>query len=362
MNSKRFAFAGAALATFLVLAAPAPAEAQNESAPALDEETARLILEDLGSEDFNDRESASESLATLPLSPEEIVAAMPQDLDLSPEQWERLDAALSKRFRESPRAGLGVSMAAGGEGIRLNTVMDQFPASDVLEPNDLVVAVDGRSVIGSGTLVFQSTILSHDPGETMQMTIIRGAEEMTLRVPLGSFSQLNQARAQSPSSTVLDEAWRIRRGRLGLTPPEPETIKVEAASDVWPADQWRDRQLTGPMVLAGGQAFSSPQNFWGNVRVAALLKDAPKQIRARVQIGDNVQRLNAQPDAERRRTLLVRKAQMYMAQIRMTEQRLRADDITREERIKRLAEKRAYQRELDLVQLQLARMGEEGGD
>jgi hypothetical protein len=156
-----------------------------------------------------------------------------------------------------------------------------FPAHDtgVLRLDDIIVTADGVDLAGfsnrivrNGNMItsvqrirLREVIISRDPGEHIELTIIRplpqqpeeprpdraiqpqipnlpgvnlvvegpnrNAERLEIRVPLGSFELLSRTQPVTPAE--LDAAWRLRARRLGI----PD-IDTEALAPRLPPNQW----------------------------------------------------------------------------------------------------------------------------
>ncbi len=99
----------------------------------------------------------------------------------------RIDALRASATGEPLREGfLGVTIeerADGGAGARIASVSPDSPAAEGgLEAGDVVIAVDGRPVGGQGALIAE--IRSGGPGTVLELTVLRGAETLQLRVTL----------------------------------------------------------------------------------------------------------------------------------------------------------------------------------
>jgi PDZ domain-containing protein len=94
----------------------------------------------------------------------------------------------------------GYDVKITGQGAEVQDVQETSKARDILQPKDVIVAVDGQPVSTSTDLI--ALIQAHRPGETAQMTVKRGDQSLTLTVPLG----------ESP-----DEPGRARIGIAVLT-------------------------------------------------------------------------------------------------------------------------------------------------
>ena len=72
-----------------------------------------------------------------------------------------------------------------GNGAEIEEVLDDTPAQAAgLEAGDVVVAVDGDRVTDGIALIV--AIRSHQPGETVEFTLLRDGDERSLEITLGS--------------------------------------------------------------------------------------------------------------------------------------------------------------------------------
>jgi len=207
--------------------------------PALGAERAPIpeLVTELGSELLSERENASRELLE---RADELSRAVGREIDpssLTPEQRARVLATLRQRFILSPRAGLGVSFREPPvedlltDGVRIESVVAGFPAADLLVPGDLVIEAEGQPLRdrprGLGDATFRHAILSLDPGEPINVRLIRNGEEMALTIPTRSYADLNQGVGQ-PDTRWTDGAWRLRAQRLGLEQFEIERLPLDA--------------------------------------------------------------------------------------------------------------------------------------
>jgi len=91
-------------------------------------------------------------------------------------------------------AFLGVTLAAGDvdtegqAGALVESVVEESAAASAgIETGDVIIALDGVPVLGSADL--QAQVRSHQPGETVDILLIRGGEETTIQVTLGVNTQ-----------------------------------------------------------------------------------------------------------------------------------------------------------------------------
>jgi putative serine protease PepD len=72
-----------------------------------------------------------------------------------------------------------------GSGAEIDEVIDGTPAEDAgLEKGDVVVALEGQKVTDGIALIV--SIRSHQPGETLTFTVLRGGDEQDIKVTLDS--------------------------------------------------------------------------------------------------------------------------------------------------------------------------------
>ena len=73
----------------------------------------------------------------------------------------------------------------GTPGAQLLVIEDGSPADDAgLEPGDVVTAIDGEPVVSSGAMAAE--VRSRQPGDTVDLTVLRDGEETTVEVELGA--------------------------------------------------------------------------------------------------------------------------------------------------------------------------------
>lgn len=153
--------------------------------------------------------------------------------DLSPEARLRLKIAARELFGQTTKAGLGVGFGAVRDGgVEIGTVVadvDRFPAAGMLVPMDLIVGAEGKPLTTSEEL--RAMILSHEPGETLNLMVRRGERVLDLDLPLGSYEFLKGAAPISPR--VADRAIEIRWARRGISIPASNIAGSEISVDDW---------------------------------------------------------------------------------------------------------------------------------
>ncbi|MFT4621780.1 MAG: serine protease Do [Myxococcota bacterium] len=130
-----------------------------------------------------------------------------------------------------------------GPGAVIGTVFAGTPADrGGLRAGDVVVAVDDAAIAGPSDLI--AAIGGHRPGETVRLTVLRGARERTVSVQLGERPSDEEPPEPVPPTLGLD---------LRLVDGE---VVVRAIADGTPA---ADRLEPGDVVLEiGGKAITSP--------------------------------------------------------------------------------------------------------
>lgn len=209
------------------------------------------LVQELDSEDASTRELATQILASDPrLSLRDLERHLAAQ-DLTREQRRRLLGAAFERFRPpNPRGALGVSFEplAREAGVRIATVVPTFPSAAVLKPGDRVVSFDGIAIRDQQHAV--AIIVSRDPGDQIEVAIVRDGEAMTLGVPLGRRDLLDNP--VPVSGPMLSDAWAVR-SRGYTTEPEPVVIDTGLAPGAW-LDSATPVLHPGPVVIAGGEA------------------------------------------------------------------------------------------------------------
>ncbi len=110
------------------------------------------------------------------ISPDEYREANRQSMDDSK------DTAIAVALRY-----LGYEITDAGEGVLVTSVLEGTPADGVLEPDDVIVAVDGVPVFISSDGV--NAITANEIGDTIGLTVERGDETLDLQVTLIEHTQ-----------------------------------------------------------------------------------------------------------------------------------------------------------------------------
>lgn len=209
----------------------------------------RAAIEALDAPSWDERERATRALLDARLELDDLYAAL-ADPGLSPERRQRLLGVTIERIVNSPRGALGVRMDIGrddGLGVRITATIPGMPAAAHLEPDDLIVAIDGRAVNDREDLI--RTVQGKAPGDPVQVEALRpGRDErgkflvgadgqpVTRRIevtfPLGSTRELERSGDQG--NTLFSDpisAERVELARLVRTRWAPRPGRVRLPSD-----------------------------------------------------------------------------------------------------------------------------------
>ncbi len=350
---------GVALALMALLAAPAAAQDEVDAAPtattAVSSLTLLELLDRLDSPDLRTRETATLELSARgaeigrELSDEQIRA-------LTPEQRARLTTILRQRFFATTRAGLGVSFRplieeGAAAGVRIDLVVDGFPASEFLQPGDVIVEIDGESLVDAGEVradtPLRHAILSHDPGDVLDMVVRRGEEELELTVPTGSFEDLRNA--QTPNARLLQGAWEWRMERLGLVEEGVIGLSADQLRE-WKTGAQARRDI--PDIAPGGRGGALLAAERSVPRLAKVADSDQKLERRRLAVTSQLRQIERrlleqqQELAQTRRDLQgalagSKEAQRLRAAIQSLEQQSSSDRTQRKRLMAMLAEMRS---------------------
>lgn len=229
------------------------------------------LVSQLASDDWSARQAADVELRLAEPMGIAILEPFLASPDLTPEQRARLLGIARERFPFESHAGLGVSFsdfrqfgAVRAAPVLIRDTVPGFDAALKLRPGDGIVAVTGRML--RDTEDMRAAIISHSPGELMQLSVIRAGLRMEIEVALGDLAALNNG--QRPDESTLNRALDLRLERLaadGLARPAPVldglTIEGWARAMVGPIH----RSISLPDVdgslgglLVGGEARGGP--------------------------------------------------------------------------------------------------------
>ncbi len=178
----------------------------------------------LESPDISLREIATQPLRDNPAVTLEVIERLLRDeagRALSPEQRLRLETVGQEKFVSRPRGAMGVQFGQfdeGGEGVVVAMTIRGFQSAELLQPGDTILMMDKTPVNMIDDA--RAAIISHEPGEVVEVQIKRRGEPMTVSLRLGSFAALSNAARLD--ETTMARAWEMRRARLdpaGSSPP-----------------------------------------------------------------------------------------------------------------------------------------------
>ena len=214
-------------AAFSIALCSASATAQSEH-----DATVRALVDKLDSDDYAQRKIATSSLSSMEGFDRAALAEVLAGGELSFEQRERLEGIALTMFQREPRAGLGVQFDLEREvmGAGISRALEGFDAARVLQPLDVVVAVDGQRIGGPNDLRF--AIISRAPGETLPLTIVRDGEQLEVAPVLGAYNNLGNAAPLRITDLLI--AWRMWLDRLGMTDSGEQAIEARTDTrSVW---------------------------------------------------------------------------------------------------------------------------------
>ncbi len=198
----------------------------------------RIAATRLSADDFEQREQGEQELRESEGVTVDGLLGLLAETPLSPESHRRVARAAFELFRSTPRAGMGVEFDipnTQSRGVPIKRPIPNFPAFELLQPGDVILSVDGAALTNSEHL--GAIIVSHDPGDVLEIELERSGETLVLDVPLGSFSALGQRSRVDIGR--LDAAFAQRRMRLGV---DDRLVAGELGSNLT-LDDWAAAEL-----------------------------------------------------------------------------------------------------------------------
>lgn len=280
--------------------------ARVEVKPVSKEQLTKLVQR-LGSDDWATREAASRELSsssiTLPL-----IEEMLRTQDLSSEQKQRLQAAGFSSFMQSDRGALGVSFDARQmpDGIGIGRCEPGFHSSEVLRAGDVIRAIDGHAV--NDVWNVRPNIITKDPGETVELDVLRDGELLQVTLKLGSFRMLRGNAGIDASTMQLAWDKRLERVRgeaarglvrvpaltAGQEAGEPVMVSYRGGGDVLTDENEVEVKEGEVMALAGGRhgrvSRSALEYFRQSPENAEEFDAIVKQLQNQLQLWETQQR------------------------------------------------------------------------
>jgi PDZ domain-containing protein len=120
---------------------------------------------------------------------------------------------------------LGLKFPAREGGVRVGAINSDSRARGILEPNDVVVAADGRKVATSLDLF--KVLSAHRPGDVVRLGVLRGAKRLSFRIktisdslnpkrPLIGFAPIEVVKARLPFPVRFDLGRDVGGPSAGL--------------------------------------------------------------------------------------------------------------------------------------------------
>lgn len=328
------------------------------------------LVAQLNSPDLSVRELATTVLgkdARVSLAGIESAMASPS---LTPEQRARLETASWTRFLNGPRGALGVSFdqsqGRNTDGVPIMATIEGFEANEILQPGDVIHAMDGVRVFDFPDS--RRMILSHNPGETITLQIMRKGEPLLLKCKLGNFADLDardarmnqrgarnfgvpQPRIHDPQ--LLRESWQARRDRIF------ESARIEQR----PIDPGISAGYLGSLTLDSTTRAEARANEFNDHLDQSVPSIRPGGLARSIEASalEGFGRLQSHLDPNSAMARLKSEIEVVMQQMKIYDAKRKEADLPAEQR--RQYEQLYLQRhirlkELQLRQKELARVGE----
>lgn len=143
------------------------------------------------------------------------------------------------------------------QGAYVAEVVSGSPADEAgIEKGDIIVAMDGEEITSADGMVL--AVRSHDIGDTVTVTVVRGNETKDLTVTLGSDETLRAQREQENSSTTNGLNGTTENG-TGLNGTGTNgTGTTENELERWIEERMQQRQnSTGAYTTGNGASYST---------------------------------------------------------------------------------------------------------
>ncbi|MDQ3898787.1 MAG: PDZ domain-containing protein [Actinomycetota bacterium] len=187
-----------------------------------------------------------------------------------PDQFERMnvEAMADSKTTAQVLALRQLGFTDLGAGAEVVEVQAGLPASGVLEPDDVITAIDGKQVATSSDAV--SAIRARAPGDTLHMTVKRGD-----RAPFDAQAVLGHG----------DEGKALLGVRLSTKVKLPFEIKIDSGRVVGPsaglAYSLELLDLLTPGELTGGSSVAATGELQADGRIGAIGGVAQKTVSVR---------------------------------------------------------------------------------
>lgn len=229
----------------------APAEIDEVASGEL---TLREVVGMLSSSSYDDRETATRLLADVPQWDDQTLSLVCARAELCPEARARIREALFTRFANSPGPAVGIQMDQNRAepGVGIAEVMPRFPAARTLRKGDVILKIGDIDLRADPTPSrLQEVVASYQPGDRVDVLILRDSREQLVQVELGRFENLNEGMGMR-NETLLRQAWSIRARRLGLEEVAGEPVAVAISMFDWRRATQRGGQARPASGMAPG--------------------------------------------------------------------------------------------------------------
>ncbi|MFZ4573186.1 MAG: hypothetical protein ACOYN0_02235 [Phycisphaerales bacterium] len=217
---------GVVIAACMIAPAVSADDLQTMSAPAAAEPTVDALINGLNSDELAERERCERQLHVDGRVSLDQIERLLTSGDLPAESLERLGRVGLSRFRLLERAALGVSWqqdASRVDGLEIAAPAkarfggEEFDSTKMLMPRDVIVALDGERVALFDSAAqnwenCRALILSYDPGDEIELRVLRDEQPMTLRLRMGRLNDLDRPAMADPTA-ILPKAWTYRLER-----------------------------------------------------------------------------------------------------------------------------------------------------
>lgn len=317
----------------------------------------------LDASDYASREEASRAISDATDLTIQHIERVLGDSGLSTEQRMRLMWAGYRRFASTDRAALGVSFAmfaSDSPGVEITQTIEGFDSVNVIQTGDILLAFGGTPITSFDQARIQ--IVSFDPGEVVELRLLRQGEPVIAGVRLGSLSTLRGGSSASDDS-LLRGAWSARLARARLLNTETITLEPGLSSQRW-AD------LAAMVEYATMRKIITPRNTNANRLAMAGQATATRQMLvapSRIVAGGESRgadyyaiadfALTAQQRTRVRSDFLQRQIDELRVQIKIRQSQLLAERLPDRIRAQLEQQIRDYRLKLEMLQAEQRKVG-----
>lgn len=229
----------------------------------------------LDDDSIDERERAQHVLEQMRITPAVLCEAIASPTT-SPEQRERLSQLGPRTLMNTMRGALGVQFSNFGGEATVGVTQPGFDSVRVLRTGDQIVGIDGHRITEYRQV--RPLVISRDPGQEIELRVLRAGKFINVRVKLGRFDDLNNGGGRGfdiITTTNCEQAWRVR-----LMLEHRDRAGSEITTDLSQADWARAQERATlsqaqPVVMVSRQIRRNLNNFDGSMDFAQ-----PQAIRA----------------------------------------------------------------------------------